>query len=136
LRLLFLSGLHDPKILVTLGFFPTLPFGFLNNFFNLPNLRKFGSLLQESAQHSEQQSEQQSVQQSEQHEVQSHVVQHVVQSELHGVQSEGVQHEGAQHDVHGVQQVLQLKSQVEQHKPQVTSQESSHDSEHKALVHP
>jgi hypothetical protein len=111
--------LHDPKRLVTFGFLPTLPFGCLNNFFNLPNFFTFGSLLQAH-------SVQQSVQQSEQ-QVEQQSVQQVEQSELHGVQHEGTQHEGVQHV--GMQQTLhelkqsgkQLRSQVSEHKALVQS---------------
>ena len=133
-----------PGIFGIFGFLPVEPFGFFNNFLNLPNFRKLGSQLQSHAQHS-QQVEQQQVEQQQVE--QSHAVQQVAQSELHGVQSEGVQqdvgaqHVGAQHV--GAQQPMQLKSQVEQqgtqHKPQLkqfTSQDRAQAIESNALVHP
>lgn len=138
-----------------MGFFPVAPFGFFNNFFNLPNFRKLGSQLQAHAQHS-QQVEQQQVEQSQavQQVEQSQVVQQVVQSDPHGAQQEGVQHEGiqqvvgAQHAV-GAQQVVGAQQDMQetqhvtlfstQHKPQAkhpTSHDKAQVTESNALVHP
>jgi hypothetical protein len=130
--LAFLAGLHPPKIFVSLGFLPVAPFGFFNNFLNLPNFRKLGSQLHEHAQHS-QQVEQQQVEQSQ-------AVQQVVQSELHGAQQEGVQHEGIQHDVGaqhavGAQQGMQETQQNPQEK-HPTSHDKAQVIESNALVHP
>lgn len=142
----FLAGLHSPKIFVSFGFLPVAPFGFLSNFLNLPNLRKFGSQQHEHAQHS-QQLEQQQVEQSQ-------AVQQVVQSDPHGAQQEGVQHEGIQHEVGaqhvaGAQQVVGAQQDMQdtqhvtlfptQHKPQAkhpTSHDKAQVTESNALVHP